>query len=162
MRPYPTHPPSEDRTVASNWRALTRRTLSNIDSGRKDLPRQIVSNMIHQLAELLSSCGVGEPVDNAHNIHKYAADKLGSLFTAARRLNKMIGENVVSDDLMVTVIDGGHSFDGEHMEDAYPWDGVKHVRRAVICTTNLGLCEGKGANGVRKVLLKPKVALRYV
>jgi len=111
--------------------------------------------MVWQLAQLLSSCGVGEPVGNANNIHKYAADKLRSLSTAARRLNRMIGEDIVSSDLMVTVIGGGHLFDGEHMEDAYA-RGVKYPRRAVICTTDLGLRERKGG----KILLKPKVALR--
>jgi len=112
--------------------------------------------MIEQLAQLLSSCGVGEPVSNANNIHKYAADKLGSLFTAARRLNKMIGENIISDDLMVTVIGGGHLFDGGDMEDAYARGELKCIRRAVICTTDLGLRERNGG----KVFLKPKVALR--
>jgi hypothetical protein len=50
-------------------------------------------------------------------------------------------------------------FDGEQMEDAYAWGGMKPDQRAVICTTDLGLCERKAAKG-GKVLLKPKVALR--
>jgi len=115
--------------------------------------------MVKQLAGLLSSCGVGDPVDNANNIHKYAAEKLGALFTTARKLNRMIGENVVSEDLTVTVIRGGTMFDGERMEDTYVWAGVKTPPRAVICTTDLGLCERKQTKGVRKLLLKPKVAL---
>jgi len=153
------NPPSEHRTVASNWRALTRRTLFNIDSSQQDLPHLVVNSLIEQLAGLLSSCGVGEPADNTDNIRKYAADKLGSLFTAARKLNKMIGENVVSDDLMVIVIGEGHLFDGEHMEDAYARGGVKPNQRVVICTTDLGLCERKRAGG-EKILLKSKVVLR--
>jgi len=114
--------------------------------------------VIEQLAELISSCGVGEVADNANQIYKHAADKLWSLFTAARKLNKMIGENVVSDDLMVSAIGGGHSFDGEHMEDTYGQGGVKPTQHAVICTTDLGLCEMDGPRA-GKVLLKPKVAL---
>lgn len=155
MGPYPIKPPSEDHTVASNWRVLTRRTLRNIDSSREDLPRQIVYDAIGQLAKLLSSCGVGRPSDNIYHINKCAADKLGILFANARNLNKMIGENVVSEDLMVTVIGGGHLFNGENMEDAYARGGAEPIQRAVICTTDLGLCEKKGG----KVLLKPKVVL---
>jgi len=130
-----------------------------MDSGQGNLPHQIVNDMIKHLAELLSACGVGEPVDNANNIHKYARDKLGSFFTTAQKLNKMIGENVISDDLMVVVVDGDSLFDGERMKDAYPRGGVKPVQRAVICTTDLGLCERKVVGGVN-MLLKPKVALR--
>jgi len=129
-----------------------------MDSSQGDLPRQIVNDMIKHLADHLSACGVGGPVDNANNIHKYARDRLGSLFTAAQKLNKMIGETVISDDLKVIVVGGGDLFDGERMEDAYPRRGTKPVQRSVICTTDLGLCESKG--GVRvKTLLKPKVAL---
>ena len=129
-----------------------------MDSERRDLPHQIVNDMIKQLAELLSSRGIGEFADNANNIHKCAAGKLGSLFAAAQKLNKMVGENIVSNDLMVTVIDGGCPFDGEYMEDAYAQGGMKPAQRPVICTTGLGLCERSGVRGV-KVLLKPKVAL---
>ena len=132
-----------------------------MDSSQGDLPRQIVNDMIKHLAEHFSACGVGEPADNANNIHKYAGDKLRSLFTAAQKLNKMIGENVVSDDLMVTVVGGGDLFDGERMEDAYARRGMKPVQRPVICTTDLGLCERKGAVGA-KTLLKPKVALSNI
>ena len=159
MRPYLIYPPSEDRAVASNWRALTRRTLSNMDSSKEDLPRQILNAMIKQLAEIISFCGVGELAGNSSNVHQYAAGKLGSLIAAARKLNRMIGENVVSEDLMVTVIPGGRVFDGEQMEDAYARSGTKPDQRAVICTTDLGLCEGKAVKG-GKVLVKPKVALR--
>jgi len=160
MQSFLIRPPSEDHTVASNWRVLTRRTLSNMDSSKRDLPSQIVNGMIKQLAELLSSCGVGESVGNAGSIQKCAVDKLRSLSDAARKLNKMIGENVVSEDLVATVIPGGETFDGAHMEDAYPRGGVKPGERAVICTTDLGLCVRKGAKGVKMTLLKPKVALR--
>ena len=119
--------------------------------------------MVKQLAGLLSSCGVGNSVDNVkniHNIHRYAAEKLEALFTTSRKLNKMIGENIVSEDLVVNVIPGGTTFDGEHMEDAYVRGGSKPSQRAVICTTDLGLCERKGTKGIGKVVLKPKVALR--
>ena len=130
-----------------------------MDSSQVDLPRQIVNDMIKHLAEHFSACGVGEPANNVNNIHKYARDKLGSLFTAAQKLNKMIGENVVSDDLMVTVVGGGELFDGGRMEDAYARRGMEPVQRFVFCTTDLGLCERKGGAGA-KTLLKPKVALR--
>ena len=148
----------EDPAVASNWRALTRRTLFNIDSSRSDLPCQIVRAAVEQLASLLSSCGAGGFAENTYNIHNHAAEKLGSLFTAARKLNKMVGENVVSGDLVVTVIGGGYSFDGNHMEDKYARGSVKLGQPVVICTTDLGLCERKGAKG-EKILLKPRVLL---
>jgi len=116
--------------------------------------------MVSQLAELLSSCGVGHPVDNVNTVHRHAAEKLGALFTASRKLNKMIGENIVSEDLMVTFIPGDTMFDSERMEDAHVRGGSKPSQRAVICTTDLGLCDGKETKGVGKVFLKPKVALR--
>jgi hypothetical protein len=130
-----------------------------MDSSHEDLPYQIVSGMVRELVELLSSCGAGKSTDNSNKIHKYAGDRLGSLFAAARKLNRMIGENVVSDDLKVTVIRGGEMFDFEQMEDAYAWGGIKSDQRVVICTTDLGLCERNAARG-GKMLLKPKVALR--
>ena len=155
---YVTHSTTEDSTVASNWRALTRRTLFNVDSTRSDLPRQIVNGAIEELASLLSFCGAGVFAENTRNIHKHAGEKLESLFLAARKLNKMVGENVVSGDLMVVMITGGHLFDADYMDDAYARSGAKPGRHAVICTTNLGLCERKGAK-VENMLLKPKVVL---
>ena len=115
--------------------------------------------MISQLADLLAFCGVGTPIDNATNIQIYGAEKLETLSTAARKLNTMVGENVVSEDLVVTVVSAGTIFDGECMEDAYPQAGMKPVQRVVICTTDLGLREGKQVKGV-KAFLKPKVVLR--
>ena len=160
FRLYLICPLSEDRAVANNWRVLTRRTLGHMDLTHENLPRGMVSGMVTQLADLLSSCGVGNSVENASNIQKYGAEKLEVLFTAARKLNRMIGENVVSEDLVVTVIHGDTMFDGERMEDAYARAGVKLVQRAVICTTDLGLCERRQTKGVGKMLLKPKVVLR--
>lgn len=118
--------------------------------------------MIKRLGELLASCGVGNPVDNKNNIHKCAAERLEAFFATARKLNRMIGENVVSEDLEVSVIRGGVMFDGEYMENAYARAGAKSVKRAVVCTTDLGLCKRHGPNGVEGVLLKPKVALRDI
>lgn len=159
VRAYLIDPPPEDRTVASNWRALTRRTLGHMGSSHEDLRLQTVNNMINRLAKLLSSCGVGNTADNVNNIHTCAAEKFGELFTMARKLNKIIGENVVSEDLTVTIIRKGIMFDGENMEDAHARAGVRSAGRSVICTTDLGLLSKWGANGARKVLLKPKVAL---
>ena len=156
VRSYRIHPLLENHTVASNWRILTRRTLNNVYSKQEDLPRQMVDDMIDQLAGLLSSCGIGQFSYNAHSIRGCAVDKLGSLSTAARRLNKMIGENVVSHDLMVTAIDGGDLFNAEYMEDAYARSRAKPAQHTVICTTDLGLCEKRGVRGV-KIFLKPKV-----
>ena len=130
-----------------------------MDSSRKDLLGEIVYWTVNQLAELLSSCGVGNPVDNTNNIQRYGSEKLKALFTAARNLNRMIGENFVSEDLIVSVIPGGTMFDGEHMEDAHARAGSKPDQRTVICTTDMGLWERKQTKGIRKPLLKPKVVL---
>ena len=159
FRQYQINPLSEDHTVASNWRVLTRRALGHMDSSDDNLPRKIVNGMVKQLADLLSSCGVGNPAGNANDIRKCGAEKLEVLFTAAQKLNRMIGENVISEDLTVSVIRGGTIFDGERMDDTYARAGVEPVQRAVICTTDLGLCERKQTRGARKVLLKPKVFL---
>jgi len=162
MRLYPTDPLTEDHAVARNWRALTHRTIRLMDSRCEDLPRQIVGRMIKRLGELLASCGVGDSAENTKNIHQCAAERLEAFFVTAQKLNKMIGEDVVSEDLKVVVIQGGAMFDGQYMEDAYAPGGVKSVKRAVICTTDLGLCSRHGTNGVEKMLLKPKVALRDI
>ena len=130
-----------------------------MDSSHKDLLGEIVYWTVNQLAELLSSCGVGNPVDNTNNIQRYGSEKLKALFTAARNLNRMIGENFVSEDLIVSVIPGGTMFDGEHMEDARARAGSKPDQRTVICTTDMGLWERKQTKGIRKPLLKPKVVL---
>jgi hypothetical protein len=130
-----------------------------MDSSYDDLPRKIVNGMIKQLVVLFSSCGVGHPEDAANVIRKQGAEKMEALVTAAQKLNRMIGENIVSEDLMVSIIRGGTAFDGERMEVAYARAGSKPDQRAVICTTDLGLCERKKTKGVGKMLLKPKVVL---
>lgn len=73
----------------------------------------------------------------------------------------MIGENIISHDLGVTIVGGGYPFDAEYMEDTYRRTGANSGRRAVVCTTNLGLCERSGMKGER-MFLKPKVFLRDV
>jgi len=162
MRLCLTDPLTEDHAVAGNWRALTHRTIRHINSSREELPRQIVDRMVKKLGELLASCGVGNPTDNTKNIHQCAAERLEAFFITAQKLNKMIGEDVVSEDLKVVIIQGGAMFDGQYMEDAYAQVGVKSAKRAVICTTDLGLCSRHGTNGVEKMLLKPKVTLRDI
>ena len=149
----------EDRTIASNWRVLTRRTISHMDSNLDNTLCKLVNGMIKQLAELLAFCGIGDPVGNASVIHKHAAEKLEALYTTARNLNKMIGENFISEDLTVSVVRGGAIFDGKRMEDAYARIGPESGQRAVICTTDLGLSERREMRETGKVLLKPKVAL---
>ena len=130
-----------------------------MDSSYEDLPGKLADIMIERLAEVLSSCGLGTVIGNANDIKKHAAEKLGALSATARKLNKMIGENVVSEDLVVTFVHGGTMFNGESMDNAYPQAGVKPAQRVVICTTDLGLCKRKSAEGARKELLKPKVVL---
>lgn len=116
--------------------------------------------MVIQLANLLSSHGVGDLVHNVNHIQRRGSEKLKTLFIAARKLNKMIGENIVSEDLVVSFVCGGAMFNGEFMEDAYgARAGSNPGQRAVICTTDLGLCERGEGKGVRKILLKPKVVL---
>jgi hypothetical protein len=114
----------------------------------------VVDEAVERLASLLFSCGVGGFNENVQTIRRHTAEKLGSLFTAARKLNKMTGEDVISEDLMVTVVGGNYLFHGEHMEDAYPGIGVKTGGR-VVCTTDLGLYDRRGG----KMLLKPKVLI---
>jgi hypothetical protein len=110
------------------------------------------------LASHLSSCGVGEFFENAQSIHKHSVEKFGLLFAAARKINKMLGEDIVSEDLEVAIVDGGYPFDNEHMEEEYSWGGTKPGQSAVACTTGLGLYERKSRG--QKMLLKPKVVLR--
>lgn len=107
------------------------------------------------MASLLSYCGIGEPFYNAQSIRKHAAEPFGSLFAAARKLSKMIGENIVSDDLGVVIIGGGYLFESKNMalDDAYDRGGTEPGQR-VFCTTGLGLCEREG-----RMLMKPKVVL---
>jgi hypothetical protein len=110
------------------------------------------------LALQLSYCGIGEPFYNGQTIHKYAADKFGSLFATARKLNKMMGENIVSGDLEVAIVGGGYPFNSEDMEEAYTSGAVEVGQRTVVCTTSLGLGEKK--SGALNMILKPKVVLR--
>ena len=98
-------------------------------------------------------------MNNTNIIHKHAAEKLEVIYATAQKLNKMIGENVISEDLIVTFVHSGTTFDGKLMEDAYARAGSKSDQRTVACTTELGLCEWTDMKGAGKVLLKPKVVL---
>jgi len=129
-----------------------------MDLSHENLPRAIANDAVQHLADLLSFRGVGNPIDNVTNIKKHGAEKLETLFTAARKLNTMIGQNIVSEELAVTVVPCGTLFEGEFMEDTHARVGVKPARRTVICTTDLGLWGRKQAKEVMKVLSKPKVA----
>ena len=120
----------------------------------------MVNDAIDQLASLLSFCGFGENVHNAQSIRKHATEKFKTLFATARKLSKMIGESIVSDDLEVAIFDGGCLFDREHMEGAFAGGRAKPGQCVVVCTTGLGLCERKSMG--QRMVLKPKVLLRDV
>ncbi|KAG7450052.1 uncharacterized protein BT62DRAFT_928833, partial [Guyanagaster necrorhizus] len=80
------------------------------------------------------------------------------------RLDKVIGESVVSKDIIVCIVASGRQYDLESMENADGLGEKVQPSDRVMCTSDLGLkvTEVSHDGGLEKdtYLLKPKVVLR--
>jgi hypothetical protein len=90
---------------------------------------------------------------------KTFGDRIAGLLNKAKRLNKMIGEEIISSDLEALYIAPEVAFNSVTMEVVA---GEGNEEKKVLCTTDLGLVKaekrpGKIGEWDEAVLLKPKV-----
>ncbi|KAF9444309.1 hypothetical protein P691DRAFT_677828 [Macrolepiota fuliginosa MF-IS2] len=158
---------TEEQTVSGRWRALTRTHLQRMLATEPDL----TIYMIDAFVNIILTAGWH---NDATALQEYLTqtfgDKVGSVLDRAKRLNKMIGEEIVRCDLEALYIAPDVVFTGGTMEvgqlgrrSGSVVEGSMPER--VLCTMDLGLVRAEKKMGRigewdEAVLLKPIVVLQ--
>ena len=131
-----------------------------------DLPSFLLPWISKTIAEVLIIAGYRRV---AEEVTDEVAEKFGHRIRAivgtALRLNKILGENITSCDLNLTLVSQGSTFNPATAEDIGEGASPQKAADPVLCTTEVGLNRSvrdpKGGK-METVLLKPKVALQSV
>lgn len=142
--------------VSGRWRALTRIHLQRMLAAEPDLTIYMVDAFVN----IILTAGWH---NDATTLQEYLietfGDRISRLLNTAKRLNKMIGEEIMHCDLEALYIAPEVTFNNITMEIA---GGVGDEEKMVLCTTDLGLVKaekrlGKVGEWDEAVLLRPKV-----
>ncbi|KAH8818658.1 hypothetical protein DL96DRAFT_1684305 [Flagelloscypha sp. PMI_526] len=147
--------------VAGSWRAITR---SAVHTAATFTPEQysVIDLFATHLAPVLRVAGWAKSANEAYDtLMTEHHDKLNVIALASFKLNKLLGEQIISTDLDLVYIRGGEPFSSESMTDGFEASDGSQV---VLGTTDLGLVQKKwpvekGVESEEIILLKPKVAL---
>lgn len=149
---------------------MTRARLRQMVHSSTDLPLVLVQYYSGGLADVLNAVGWKGSRTEAYEIFTTNfAERLTVVIDLALRLNKAIGEDITSGDLIATAIPPDVDFDPSTMEDinaegsrSKPKDG-KTRAEGVLCTIGLGLGLVKKSGGENiweeRTLMKPSVVL---
>ncbi|KAI0086058.1 hypothetical protein BDY19DRAFT_870475, partial [Irpex rosettiformis] len=168
---------NESQAVSARWRTLTRRYIDPSDENRRIHAASVGDGLVYDLSDILALSGVAisgaiEAVDD--RIRAVFGEKLTSIVNKALEINKVVGEEISTNEFEVICPRYGEQFLTELMEDTDDAGARSHVdtaiqnQAAVLCTTDLGLrrygkkgAVGRGEQEVweNSVLLKAKVAL---
>jgi len=85
-------------------------------------------------------------------------DRMATIGKLAFRLNKAVGEEVISGDLQAVCIPPDTRFDPTTMDDTYAKEPHANNTGLVLCTCGLGLSRYVKVEGTF-ILLKPKIIL---
>ncbi|KAH6897985.1 hypothetical protein BKA70DRAFT_1375380 [Coprinopsis sp. MPI-PUGE-AT-0042] len=173
---------AEEQSISGQWRALTRKhaqrmmtsTNSRSPSRSPQMPPnadELIVYMVDTLVNVLLVSGLNEaPTIHTHNqLHSQImaafSSQLNVILSQAKRLNKAVGEGVVSCDLEALYVapDAGYMPETMEASTMVESSGSRPPER-VLCTTDLGLARAIKVPGTRgeweeSVLLKPKVIL---
>ncbi|KAJ2935087.1 hypothetical protein H1R20_g2031, partial [Candolleomyces eurysporus] len=148
----------EDQAVAGRWRSLTKAHLPFSTTGWGH-------SLMLAIRSIMAVAGWStRSTEEMAQIEK----RLTSIFTPLLELRKATGEDVTSEDLEISFIKPGQTFDPAYMEDAYADSrssskNKKSSPEVVISTSGLGLVVKRlKAGGVQRqleILSMPKVVL---
>lgn len=155
----------EEQTVSGRWRALTRVHLQRMLAAEPDLTIYMVDAFVNII---LTAGWHNDGVALQEYLIQTFGHKIGHVLEKAKRLNKVIGEEIVKCDLEALYIAPDVIFNEATMEvggqGQVPVGGSDREER-VLCTTALGLVKaekkaGKVGEWEEGVLLKPSVILQ--
>ncbi|KAI0367128.1 hypothetical protein BV20DRAFT_902088, partial [Pilatotrama ljubarskyi] len=157
---------NEPQSVAGKWRALSRKHVIDLaleHGWRRDMAWRPLGENV---ADVLLACGAPNAILD-FVLQRYG-DALRDLVDTALMFQRTAGEQVVSRDFHVVLVEAGSAFDDGRMVDEWS-DPTRRcsstTAQRVVCTTQLGLTFTKGAGrgeagaGVTEeaILLKPQV-----
>ncbi|KAJ7628235.1 hypothetical protein DFH06DRAFT_1226569 [Mycena polygramma] len=142
----------EDHEDTSRWRAITRKQLAKHASQVDVKPSllRLIADVVN-----LTIPPNEEPVTD-RRIEAKVGDRVGTAAGLILDLHRIIGTNVVSEDLEATFVEPGIAFDPRTMENMWPEEASgKSQEDVVVCTTSLGVRKlGKHGGDPPKVLLR--------
>ncbi|KAL6306647.1 hypothetical protein BKA93DRAFT_728707 [Sparassis latifolia] len=159
----------ESRNVAGRWRVLTRSHIKSLLPPEPELARWLQDILIRNISDIIRTTGLQQPPQEmAEALQSVHGEQMCSIIGLCLGLRVATGEQILSRDFEILVVDPGVSFDVELMQDAFCGGAVgksEASKTNILCMTELGLRRvEKNANGqlYHTILLKPKVALETV
>ncbi|KAF9234837.1 hypothetical protein BU15DRAFT_89829 [Melanogaster broomeanus] len=159
---------TETQAVGGRWRALTRAHARKVAMQKTDLHATMVSQFSDCLVTVMIAAGCTKSYkDASRDFNQKFGEPISNIVKMASRLNKAMGEEVMSADLWTIYVAAGQKFDGVTMEDFEGQDGNQDGK-TILCATALGLgrsekvTRGETFEYKNATLLKPKVALESV
>ncbi|EPQ55258.1 hypothetical protein GLOTRDRAFT_42183 [Gloeophyllum trabeum ATCC 11539] len=162
---------TEALAVARRWRSLTRKHIQSVVHGDGDIATSLVPRIAERLTDILLVAGCKAPLKQITETMKNKfMDKIKGVITLALKVNKTIGQEILSGDYEVTWVSPEEAYDPTWMDDI---DTEHEADKAesedlirVLSTTELGLGRMErvtSADGVEEwkdtCLVKPKVVL---
>lgn len=153
---------SEDQAVSGRWRALTRRHLQRMLAEEPDL----TIYMVNAFVNIILTAGLH---NDSTALQEYLIEtfghKIGELLEKAKKLNKVIGEEIIQCDLEALYIAPDMVYTEMTMEVVGDEQVGGTGGDRVLCTTKLGLVKavkrtGKVGEWDEAVLLRPAVILQ--
>ncbi|KXN86017.1 hypothetical protein AN958_10574 [Leucoagaricus sp. SymC.cos] len=161
---------TEEQEISGHWRALTRVHLQRMLAAEPDLTIYMVDAFVNII---LTAGWHNDAVALQDYLIQTFGQKIGGVLEKAKKLNKVIGEEIIKCDLEalyiapdvvfnVMTMDVVNENDGVHVENQTVGGGSE---KRVLCTTELGLVKaekklGKVGEWEEAVLLKPSVILQ--
>ncbi|KZT22452.1 hypothetical protein NEOLEDRAFT_1137895 [Neolentinus lepideus HHB14362 ss-1] len=162
---------TETVAVARRWRALTRKHIQSVVHGDSDIAASLVPRIAERLTDILLVAGCKAPLKQVTETMKTKfMEKIKAIIVRALKINKVIGQEVLSSDFEVTWVSPEEAYDSTWMDDidieqeAGKKDSEDAIR--VLGTTELGLgrmeklvSDAGSEEWKDSCLVKPKVVL---
>lgn len=159
----------EEQTVSGRWRALTRTHLQRMLATEPDLTIYMIDAFVNII---LTARWHNDAAALQEYLTHTFGEKVASVLDKAKKLNKVIGEEIVRCDLEALYIAPDVLFNAATMEVGGLGERrgetsitTGNASQRVLCTTDLGLVRaekkvGKIGEWDEAVLLKPSVVLQ--
>ncbi|KZT05489.1 uncharacterized protein LAESUDRAFT_655737 [Laetiporus sulphureus 93-53] len=146
---------SEDQSVAARWRSLTLRYLPQESADGKSWMTFFNEELATFLSVVFNLAGGRGDVPGA------ARDNIHNIVSTAFELRRMLSDDILGADYVVTLGVTGNSFSSEAMDDAYPTRGRRpKAGTRILCPFELGLHRFDKVDEEFEETLKESVVIR--
>ncbi|KAI0310588.1 hypothetical protein OF83DRAFT_1020269, partial [Amylostereum chailletii] len=156
----------EPGTVSGRWRSLARKYGKVALESDVDPMVSAAHTFVTNITYITALAGFASASDAVEaRLTSSIGDKLREIAAMALKLNKIIGEEITSSAMSLTIVNPGSPFDAAEMGVGDGDEGSSGDGTCVLCTTGLGLerrVKKEDREVETTVLMKPKVMLESI